>query len=71
MPFSEFDEETQALIVAALYAARLELDNADSWTTARRGETTSKLTRQLLAAAEAGERNQDALMKAALAGIER
>jgi hypothetical protein len=29
------------------------------------------LTRQLLAAAEEGERDQDALMKAALAGIER
>ena len=37
--------------------ARLELDNTGSWTTARRGKKTSMLTRQLLAAAEEGERD--------------
>jgi hypothetical protein len=71
MPFSVFDEETQALLVEALSAARMQLDNTGAWPTTRKAETTSKLTRQLLAAAEAGERDPDTLVKAALLGIER
>jgi hypothetical protein len=71
MPFSKLDEPTKALLVRALNAAWLMIGDERDWSVSRRADETARLTRQLLAAADAGERDHDKLVRAALNGINR
>jgi hypothetical protein len=71
MPFSKLDEPTKALLVRALDSAWLMLGHERDWTASRTADETARLTRQLLAAADAGERDHDKLVRAALNGINR
>jgi hypothetical protein len=71
MPFSQFDAQTKALLIAALDAAWLAVGDISDWSVERRANTTRRFTDQLLAAADAGERDHDRLVKAALHNIDR
>ena len=71
MPFSEFDAPTKALLISAFDLAWLTFKDKGTWSVGRRADTTAKLTGQLLAAADAGERDRAKLVKAALKGIAR
>lgn len=64
MPFSDYDHQTRDLLFAAYDAALLETGNAHSPTP--RSTVIEKLTRGLLNAAAAGERDPDKLRLAAL-----
>ena len=66
-----FSARTKAHIVAALDAAMLELGDTSDWPALRRADATAKLIRQLLAAADGGERDHDRLVQAALDSIDR
>jgi hypothetical protein len=68
--FSQFDPATQDLLCRVHHAASLELEAADSLVGAEiRDERGSRLTRQLLAAANTGEQDFERLKACALEGI--
>ena len=71
MPLSDFDVPTKALLGTALDVAWSTLPDLDTWIVNRRVDMMRRLTRQLLKAAEAGERDLAMLVKAALEGVER
>ena len=66
MPFSDYDHQTREILYAAYDAALLEAGNVHSST---RSTMIGKLTRGLLDAAEAGERDPDKLRLAALRAL--
>ena len=66
MPFSNFDAQTRKVLYDAFDAAWLGLDPANLTDFAA---TDSKLARNLLDAAETGERDPEKLRLAALKGI--
>ena len=68
MPFSKFDQSTQQLLAETLALAWSSFPDADTWDVERKTEVMERLTVQLVAAAERGERNVARLMDAALAG---
>ena len=67
MAFSDFDHQTRDLLFAAYDAALLETGNSHSSTP--RSTIIEKLTRGLLIAAAAGERDPDKLRLAALRAL--
>jgi hypothetical protein len=66
MPYSHFDAATALLLEQAFEAAWFTLPNRVRWSQLRQADT---MTRQIVAAADSGERDHDRLMKAALEGI--
>ena len=70
MPYSDFDVPTQLLLHAAFDAAWLTLRNGADRPPPRRAATMTEVTRQLLVAAEGGERSHDRLVRAALEGFD-
>ena len=71
MALSLFDARTQSLLYEAFDEAWLTLGHGTDWTSKREAETMDQLTRQLLAAADAGVRDHDRLVLAALEGVDR
>ena len=67
-PFSAYDEPTSRLLYAAYNAAWRELE-ATSHPWATHAATKARLTRGLLAATAAGERDPEKLKLAAIHGI--
>ena len=67
-PFSKYDEQTAQLLYAAYNAAWRELEaTTHPWAT--HAATKARLTRGLLAATDAGERDPESLKLAALHGV--
>jgi hypothetical protein len=66
--FSQFDAATQHLLYRAYHTATLIL-GSDEWSPLRGAAAVAQVTRQLIAAANAGGRDQDRLVQAALDGI--
>jgi hypothetical protein len=71
MPYTEFDAPTKVLVLTALELAWATLGDTHQWPTTRTIHTTNKLTGQLIAAADGGERDCGQLVRAALDGVER
>jgi hypothetical protein len=69
MPYSHFDAATALLLEQAFEAAWFTLPNRVRWSQLRQADTIALMTRQIVAAADSGERDHDRLMKAALEGI--
>ena len=71
MPFSLHDPVTAQLLYRVFDAAILDLDGSLALSVARKSTTIAQITKQLLAAADAGEREPERLKLLALEGIER
>jgi hypothetical protein len=71
MPYAELDAPTKVLILTAFELAWARLGDSQRWSVARRVDATKKVAGQLIAAAEAGERDCDRLVRAALDGVDR
>jgi hypothetical protein len=71
MPFTRFDAATATLIAGVFDDAWFTLPKRAHWPPSRQADTIAKMTRQILAAADAGERDHDRLVQAALNGIDR
>jgi hypothetical protein len=70
VPYAKFDPATKDLLCRVHHAALLELETADRLAVAQtRAQHTAQLTRQLLAAADRGERDFERLKALALKGI--
>jgi hypothetical protein len=69
MSFSDFDASTKALVMAVYDDAWMAIGDTNSWSEAQRATTTTKLTSQLLYAANAGERDPIRLKAAALRNL--
>jgi hypothetical protein len=69
MSFAEFDAPTQALMIAAYDDVWLTIGDTGTWSETQRVSTTSKITKQLLDAANAGERDPALLRRAALRNL--
>ena len=70
-PFSLFSVATQSLLDEAFDEAWLTLGHGTGWSAKRKAETMDQLTRQLLAAANAGVRDHNRLVLSALEGVDR
>jgi hypothetical protein len=70
VPYSDFDAPTQSLLHGAFDAAWLALGKGAGRPPPRRAATMTEVTRQLLVAAEGGERDHDRLVRAALEGFD-
>lgn len=70
MPFSLYDPVAQ-LLYRVFDAAVLDLDGSPALSAARRSTTIAQITKQLLPAADAGERDPEQLKLLALKGIAR
>jgi hypothetical protein len=66
MSFAEFDAPTQALVIAVYDDVWLTIGDTSTWSDTQRVSTTTQLTKQLLDAANAGERDPALLRRAAL-----
>ena len=71
MPFSLYDPVTAQLLYRVFDAAILDLDGSLALSAARKSTTIAQITKQLLAAADTGEREPERLKLLALEGIER
>lgn len=71
MPFSQFEPTTTAILRRVYDAAMLELANSPAVSPARIADTKALVTKQLLAAAAADERDPRWLKRFALEGIDR
>jgi hypothetical protein len=71
MPFSLHDPVTAQLLYRVFDAAILDLDGSLALSVARKSTTIAQITKQLLAAADIGEREPARLKLLALEGIER
>ena len=71
MPFSLHDPVTAQLLYRVFDAAILDLDGSLALSVARKSTTIAQITKQLLAAADTGEREPERLKLLALEGIER
>lgn len=71
MPYSRFDKATESLLDRAFENAWFKLPNHLRWSPLHQANTLSAMTKQLFAAADAGERDLDLLVKATLEGIDR
>ena len=71
MPLSTFDPATTGTLIGALNTAWLLIGDTTTWTIKHRAKMAAQITGQLLAAADAGERDHDRLVEAALKGIEQ
>ena len=69
MSVSEFDAPTKALVIAIYDDAWIAIGDTSSWSEAQRATTTTKLTSQLLYAANAGERDPGRLKAAAFRSL--
>jgi hypothetical protein len=69
MSFAEFDAPTQALVIAVYHDAWLTIGDTSTWSDTQRVSTTTKLTKQLLDAANDGERDRAILRRAALRNL--
>jgi hypothetical protein len=66
MPFSLHDPATAQLLYRVFDAAMLDLDGSPALSAARKSTTIAQITKQLLAAADAGERDPEQLKLLAL-----
>jgi hypothetical protein len=71
MPFSQFDPSTQLLMERAYADAWQSLSSGIEWRGWRKTSTIIQMTRQLVTAAEGGERDHDRLVFAAMDGVDR
>lgn len=71
MPYTEFDAQTKELVLTAFEMAWTKVGDIQQWPTTRAVDITNKLTSQLIAAADDGERDCARLVRAALNGVER
>ncbi len=71
MPFSLHDPVTAQLLYRVFDSAILDLDGSLALAVARKSTTIAQITKQLLAAADTGEREPERLKLLALEGIER
>jgi hypothetical protein len=71
MPFSHFDASTKALLTRAYQRAYVAAGGGVGLPPQKRVDLIAQITRQLLAAADAGERDHDRLVQAALVGVAR
>lgn len=71
MPFSLYDPVTAQLLYRVFDAAMLDLDGSPALSAARKSTTIAQITKQLLAAADTGERDPERLKFLALEGIDR
>jgi hypothetical protein len=69
--FSSRNAVDAALFYRAFGAALLDLDGSPTWSAERRSATILQITKQLLAAAETGERDPERLKLMALDGVAR
>lgn len=70
MPFSLHDPETAQLLYRVFDAAMLDLDGSPALSAARKSTTIAQITKQLLAAADTGERGPERLKLLSLEGID-
>ena len=70
MPYSLHDPVTAQLLYRVFDAAILDLDGSPALSVARKSTTIAQITKQLLAAADTGEREPQRLKLLALEGIE-
>jgi hypothetical protein len=70
MPFSHHDAPTVLLLQGAFEEAWFTLPTQARWSPLCRADTIAAMTRQLLAAADAGERDHGQLVQAALEGVD-
>lgn len=71
MPFSSHDPVTAQLLYRVFDAAMLDLAGSLALSAARKSKTIAQITKQLLAAADTGERDPERLKLLALEGIDR
>jgi hypothetical protein len=71
MPFSLHDPVTAQLLYRVFDAAMLDLDGSPALSAARKSTTIAQITKQLLAAADTGERDPERLKLLALEGVDR
>ena len=71
MPFSLHDPVTAQLLYRVFDAAMLDLDGSLALSAAHKSTTIAQITKQLLAAADTGEREPERLKLLALEGIDR
>jgi hypothetical protein len=71
MPYSLHNPVTAQLLYRVFDAAILDLDGSLALSVARKSTTIAQITKQLLAAADIGEREPERLKLLALEGIER
>jgi hypothetical protein len=71
MSFTRYDAPIAALLERAFDEAWFALPNRGRWSPTRKADTIATMIRQMLAAADAGERDHDRLVQAALDGIDR
>ena len=71
MPFSLHDPVTAQLLYRVFDAAIFDLGGSLALSAARKSTTIAQITKQLLAAADTGEREPERLKSLALEGIER
>ncbi|HEX2337531.1 MAG TPA: hypothetical protein VHI72_13740 [Hyphomicrobiaceae bacterium] len=71
MPFSLHDPVTAQLLYRVFDAAMLDLAGTPALSAARKSTTIAQITKQLLAAADTGEREPERLKLLALEGINR
>jgi hypothetical protein len=71
MPFSLHDPVTAQLLYRVFDAAMLDLAGSLALSAAHKSKTIAQITKQLLAAADTGERDPERLKLLALEGIDR
>jgi hypothetical protein len=71
MLFLRYDAPTAALLERAFEVAGVTLPNYVRWLPLRQAATGNRMIRQMLEAVDAGERDHDQLVQAALLGIDR
>jgi hypothetical protein len=71
MPFSLHDPVTAQLLYRVFDAAMLDLDGSPALSAGRKSTTIAQITKQLLAAADTGERDPERLKLLALEGVDR
>lgn len=71
MPFSQFDPSTRLLMESAYADAWQALSGGIEWRGSRKTSAIIQMTRQIVTAAEGGERDHDRLVFAAMDGVDR
>jgi hypothetical protein len=71
VPFSHFDPPTQVLLEKAYADAWQAIGGGIGWSGWRKTAAVIQITRQLVVAAEGGERDHDRLVVAAIHGVDR
>ena len=69
MPYSDFDRGTQALLHEAFNVAWTACGDMGGWSPERRAAAIVRVTNQMLAAADDGERDRERLVTAGLKGV--